>query len=321
MAPATSGRRSQALHFLLTATFLIVVVPIFPVFFLGPLAALLLVSRPRTLREWLWIAVSVGALVAWLRLPDSLSQQTVRAAAALFIGGFVTLALAGVKPLFTRAMLAAVLAALAMVGWFMAFHLSFDELQNDIITQAWDAWHQVWTSLPATPPAATSEVLVAGTPPDLAHQLALAATGLAALAPALLALVALLGVWLASTWYHRIARTPIAAPPPPLADFRFNDQLVWLLVLSVAVTLARSSRTAHLVTENVLLVVLAMYWLRGLAVIRVALRRASPLVIGILILIMFPMLAFVLVGLTVLGVADTWLDFRRRMAPASGVPS
>ncbi len=74
-------------------------------------------------------------------------------------------------------------------------------------------------------------------------------------------------------------------------------------------------------TANVLLLVLAMYWVRGLAVIRTALRRASPLVIGILILIMFPMLAFVLVGFTLLGVADTWLDFRRRMAPPSGVPS
>lgn len=306
---------------LLTATFLIVAVPIFPVFFLGPLAVLLLVSRPRTPREWFWIVASVGALVAWFRLPDSLSQQTVRAAAVFFVGGFAALSLAGVRSLFTRAMLAVAMAALAVVGWFMAFHLSFAALQNDIISQAWEAWRQVWTNLPANPPAATSDVLVEVAPVDLAHQLALAVTGMAALAPALLALAALLGTWLASTWYHRIARTPIAAPPKPLAEFRFNDQLVWLLVLAVGLTLVRASHPVHLVTENVLVVVLAIYWLRGLAVIRTALWRASPLVIGILILIMFPMLAFVLVGFTLLGVADTWLDFRRRMAPPSGVPS
>jgi hypothetical protein len=321
VAPASGGRRSQALHLLLTAIFLIVAVSIFPVFFLGPLAVLLLVSHPRTTREWFWIAVSVGALVAWFRLPDSLSQAAVRAAAVMFVGGFVTLAVAGVRSLFTRAMLAAGLAAVAMVGWFVAFHLRFDALQNDIITQAWDDWHRVWTSLPATPPPSTTEVLVTAAQPDLAHQLAVAATGMAALSPAILTLVALLGVWLASTWYHRIASSPIVAPPPPLADFRFNDQLVWLLVLSVALALASTSRTVHLVTENVLVVVLATYWLRGLAVVRTALRRASPLVIGVLILIMFPMLAFVLVGLTLLGVADTWLDFRRRMAPPSGVPT
>jgi hypothetical protein len=310
----------QALHLLLTAIFLVVAVPIFPVFFLGPLAVLLLVSHPRTSREWFWIAVSAGALIAWFRLPDSLSQATVRAGAVLFIGGFVTLAVAGVRSLFTRAMLAAGLAALATVGWFVAFHLRFDALQNDIVTQVWDGWHQFWTSLPATPPP-TSDVLTMAAQPDLAHQLAMAATGMAVLSPAILTLVALLGVWLASTWYHRITRTPIVAPPPPLAEFRFNDHLVWLLVLSVALTLASTSRPVHLVTENLLVVVLATYWMRGLAVIRTALRRASPLVIGVLILIMFPMLAFVLVGLTLLGVADTWLDFRRRMAPPSGVPT
>jgi hypothetical protein len=320
VAPATSGRRSQALHLLLTAIFLIVAVSIFPVFFLGPLALLLLVSHPRTPREWFWIAVSVGALVAWFRLPDSLSQEAVRAAAVLFVGGFVTLSVAGVRSLFTRAMIAAALAALATAGWFVVFHLRFDALQNEIITKAWDTWHQAWTSLPATPPP-TTDIQVTTAQPDLAHQLAMAATGMAVLSPAILTLVAFLGVWLASSWYHRIARTPIVGPPPPLADFRFNDHLVWLLVLSVALALAATSRTVHLVTENLLVVVLATYWLRGLGVVRTALRRASPLVIGVLVLIMFPMMAFVLVGLTLLGVADTWLDFRRRMAPPSGAPT
>jgi len=319
VAPATGGRRSQALHLLLTAIFLIVAVSVFPVFFLGPLALLLLVSHPRTPREWFWIAVSVGALVAWFRLPDSLSQETVRAAAVLFVGGFVTLSVAGVRSLFTRALVAAALAALAMGGWFVVFHLRYDALQSEIITKAWDTWHQAWPSLPATPPP-TTDIQVT-TQPDLAHQLALAATGVAVLAPAMLTLVALLGVWLASSWYRRIARTPIVGPVPPLADFRFNDHLVWLLVLSVAAALAATSRTVHLVTENLLVVVLATYWLRGLGVVRTALRRASPLVIGVLVLIMFPMMAFVLVGLTLLGVADTWLDFRRRMAPPSGAPT
>jgi uncharacterized protein YybS (DUF2232 family) len=163
--------------------------------------------------------------------------------------------------------------------------------------------------------------MVEAAPADFAHQLGTAVAMMAALAPALLALVALLGAWLASTWYGRIARTPITAPPPPLAEFRFNDHLVWLLLLFVGVALVHTSDNVHLVTQNVLVVVLAMYWLRGLAVIRTALRRASPFVIGILVLIMFPMLAFVLVGLTLLGVADTWLDFRRRLAPPTGVPT
>src|SRR6185312_1827254 len=158
-----------------------------------------------------------------------------RAAAVLFVGGFVTLSVAGVRSLFTRALVAAALAALAMGGWFVVFHLRYDALQSEIITKAWDTWHQAWPSLPATPPP-TTDIQVT-TQPDLAHQLALAATGVAVLAPAMLTLVALLGVWLASSWYRRIARTPIVGPVPPLADFRFNDHLVWLLVLSVAAAL------------------------------------------------------------------------------------
>jgi uncharacterized protein YybS (DUF2232 family) len=316
-----NGRRSQALHLLLTAAFLIVAVPIFPVFFLGPFAMLLLVSRPRTAREWFWIAVSAGALVAWFGLPDSLGEQTVRAAAVFFVGSFVALTLAGIPSLFTRATVAAILAAIATIGWFTAFQIRFADLQQDIITQAWEAWRQVWANLPATPPAPTTDVLVEAAPADFARQVAIVVTGMATLCPALLALVAMLGTWLASTWYHRIARTPLTAPPTPLAEFRFNDHLVWILVLGLGLTLVGPPHSVRLVTANVLLLVLAMYWVRGLAVIRTALRRASPLVIGILILIMFPMLAFVLVGFTLLGVADTWLDFRRRMAPPSGVPS
>ncbi|MGH7523551.1 MAG: DUF2232 domain-containing protein [Gemmatimonadales bacterium] len=322
-AAPTTGRRSQALNFLLTAIFLIVAVPVFPVFFLGPLALLLLASRPRTLREWCWIAVCLGALAAWFHLPDSLSERTVRAAAVLFVGGFVALTAAGIRSLFVRAMVATALAGVAVTAWFAVYHLSFAAVQTEIVNQAWDASHQIWTSLPATPPASSSDLMVQPAPADFASKMGLAVAMMATLAPALLALVALLGAWLASTWYGRIARTPITPPPPPppLAEFRFNDHLVWLLLLFVGAALAHTSDSVHLVTQNVLVVVLAMYWLRGLAVIRTALWRASPFVIGVLVLIMFPMLAFVLVGLTLLGVADTWLDFRRRMAPSTGVPT
>lgn len=309
------------MHLLLTAIFLVVAVPVFPVFFLGPLALLLLASRPRTLREWCWIAVCLGAVAAWFQLPDSLGERTVRAAAVFFVGGFVSLSAAGVRSLFVRAMVATALAAVAVTTWFAVYHLSFAALQSEIVNQAWDASHQIWTTLPAAPPTGSSDLMVEAAPADFAHQLGAAVAMMATLAPALLALVALLGAWLASTWYGRIARTPITAPPPPLAEFRFNDHLVWLLLLFVGMALVHTSDNVHLVTQNVLVVVLAMYWLRGLAVIRAALRRASPFVIGILVLIMFPMLAFVLVGLTLLGVADTWLDFRRRLAPPTGAPT
>jgi hypothetical protein len=259
--------------------------------------------------------------MAWFQLPMSLGEQTVRASGAFFIGAFVTLTLAGMRSLFSRAMLGATIAALLTIGWFAALHLRFIDVQNEIITQVWLAWRTLSPSLPAIPPQVTSDVLAQGDAVDRARQLASLATSIATLSPALLALAAMLGAWLSWIWYHRIARTPLATPAPALREFRFNDQMVWLLVAAIGLTLLRLAPSVSLVTQNVLLVVLAVYWLRGLAVIRTALRRASPLVIGIVLLIMLPMMAFVLVGFTLLGVADTWLDFRRRMTPPSGVPT
>ena len=58
---------------MMTAVYLFAAVPISPAFFLGPLAALLLASRPRTGREWFWIALPVVVLAAWLQLPTSLA--------------------------------------------------------------------------------------------------------------------------------------------------------------------------------------------------------------------------------------------------------
>ena len=64
---------------------------------------------------------------------------------------------------------------------------------------------------------------------------------------------------------------------------------------------------------------LVLYALRGAAVFRAGAGRVSPL--GIVLLHgarPFSCLPFVASGLTVLGLADTWLDFRRRMAPTTG---
>ena len=69
---------------------------------------------------------------------------------------------------------------------------------------------------------------------------------------------------------------------------------------------------------NVLLVWGALYATRGLAVVTFFGRRTPPVVLVALALITVVMLPFVLGGLTIVGLADTWLDFRRRLTPATG---
>jgi Ca2+/Na+ antiporter len=280
---------------------------------------LLLVSRPRTAREWFWIVTCIAALIAWFRVPTSLTEQTVRAAAVFYTGAFVALTLLGVRSLLTRASVAVLVGALAMVGWYLVFHLRLADVQNEIVTQTWEAWRKVWTDLPASVPS--GDALEEGGVADRARQLASAITALAFLFPASLALIALASARLTWSWYHRIARTPILPPAAPFREFRFSDHLVWLLVALIAPFLLPVPPPVTLVAANALVVVGSFYVLRGGAIAGVFLRRASPFFIGILLLIMLPFFYIVPIGLAMLGIADTWLDFRRRAAPTSGVPS
>ena len=76
-----------------------------------------------------------------------------------------------------------------------------------------------------------------------------------------------------------------------------------------------------LVGANLLTVVGVLYAARGAAVIRMSVLRASPIFVALLCLMMLALFMVIPIGLTLLGIADTWVDFRRRMAPPTGVPS
>ncbi|MGH7525324.1 MAG: hypothetical protein ACREMX_01315, partial [Gemmatimonadales bacterium] len=57
-----------------------------------------------------------------------------------------------------------------------------------------------------------------------------------------------------------------------------------------------------------------LYATRGLAVFSAGSARVPGAMIAVLTLVAMLLLPFVLGGLTLLGLADTWLDFRRRLA-------
>lgn len=303
------------------AVFLIAAVQICPVFFLGTLGVLLLLSRPQTAREWFWIGLCALGLVAWFQLPESLAQHTVRSAGIFYVGAFAVFTLAGVRSLFTRALLALAVASLATVGWFALLHLRFQDLQNDFISQTWNGWRQLFATLPTAPPAVTGAALKPSSVDDRTWELATTLTTMATIYPALLGLTAMLGSWLSWHWYQRVVRRPLGPPAPRLGQFTFNDQVVWLLVAAIGGALIHGSAAWTIAADNVLLIMIAVYALRGLAVARIALRHASPIFLSVLAVIMLPMFPFAATGFTLLGVADTWLDFRRRLAPPSGALS
>jgi hypothetical protein len=110
----------------------------------------------------------------------------------------------------------------------------------------------------------------------------------------------------------------VGAPPAPFTAFGFSDQLVWGWVIGLAMALVPEPASIRLIGANVLLVWSALYATRGLAVFITGASRTPKSVLTALALVTLVLLPFVLCGLMMVGLADTWLDFRRRLTPATG---
>jgi uncharacterized protein YybS (DUF2232 family) len=153
---------------------------------------------------------------------------------------------------------------------------------------------------------------------EMSRQVSLMADTISLLYPGLLALAAIAGLRLAWAWYHRIADRPVGAPPLPFPGFAFSDQLIWGWVIGLALALVPEPWWAPVGGANILLIWCALYATRGLAVIVFFGRRTPPAVLVALAMVTLVLLPFVVGGLTIVGLADTWLDFRRRLTSATG---
>jgi hypothetical protein len=118
---------------------------------------------------------------------------------------------------------------------------------------------------------------------------------------------------LAVTWalFHRVSRARVGPPLSALREFRFSDQLVWGLVVSVVLLALPAFGSLRAVGLNLLVFFGALYAVRGFGVLawyfskhRVAFALA--MVLGILAL---PLTTLFSVGV---GLGDTWLDWRGR---------
>jgi hypothetical protein len=278
-----------------------------PMFLFGPLAALLLVSRPATLREWAWLLGAVGWSALWLQQSGGLDAQFARSAAVLVSGCFLALTLWRPSNRVCRALSATGVAGLALAVWMVGLGVRWAALQAAVEEEM-----------------ATFQTAVRGTLSgtqqwsELSRQMSLMADTVSLLYPGLLALAAIAGLRLAWAWYHRIADRPVGAPPVPFPAFGFSDQLVWGWVVGLALALLPKPSWAPVAGANALLVWGALYATRGLAVLVTVGRQTPPAVLVALAMVTVVLLPFVLGGLTIVGLADTWLDFRRRLTPATG---
>ena len=145
--------------------------------------------------------------------------------------------------------------------------------------------------------------------------------------PALLSLESIIALALAWATYHRFSRARLGPPLKPLRDFRFNDQLVWGLIVGLVIMLLPTLTALSGVGKNLLVFFGALYALRGLGVLSWFMApRSLGVTLGIgLVILAVPILgAFVALGFIMLGIAalalglgDTWADWRSRARPTS----
>lgn len=242
----------------------------------------------------------------WLQPLGGLGVQVARAGAVFLCGSFLALTLWRPSPLFSRALVSAAAASAALVAWMMRLGIGWAEVRQSVNHD-----------LSARQEMVRAQWRAAGVPGDLVARLTAISETVAQLYPALLVIAAVAGLRLAWAWYHRVSIRPLGAPPPPFYAFRFNDQLVWGWVVALGLCLLPGSETWTMIGANLLLIWTALYATRGLAVLVAGAGRVPRSVIAVLCAISLFLMPFIAGGLTLLGLADTWLDFRRRMSPAT----
>lgn len=266
--------------------------------------------------------------LAWVVLAAWLAASLVRTGSAfdrLAVGWAMLVAavfgvlcvITGVRPMLGRALAAVGFALMLSVAAFaigdgtaaQARRVAAAELERRAAQSLaqWDANARTpeWRDLTARNPD------LAEMEDRMREQLdALPAAGIVAL-PAMLALETLAALGLAWALFHRLSRTRIGPPLSRLREFRFNDQLVWGLV--VGITLFVLPALADLREAGINLIVFfgALYLLRGFGVLTWFL---APRGLALALLFAMVLLAPPLVGAAALwfGLGDTWFDWRSR---------
>jgi hypothetical protein len=304
--------------------------------FVPAMAACALVGWWAGGRAFLAVAwVAIAALLATRMGTNTAFDNLARGWSLLLAGSFGLVCLFNPRrPLFARALgalvitlvLATIMCLVGPVSASQASKIVSEELMrrntewmttlNTVILQTKD-----WAALTAKIPA------LADFPAETERQLTAFSQAGVTVFPALLALQSLAALALAWATYHRLSRARIGAPLRPLKEFRFNDQLVWGLIVGLTFLLLPTLRSLHGAGKNLLVFFAALYAVRGFGVLSWFMAPGSlgvTLTVGIVMLMapvlkIFAVLAFMMLGVSALalGLGDTWADWRSRARPTS----
>ena len=159
-------------------------------------------------------------------------------------------------------------------------------------------------------------------PAELEQQLGSLAGFGRILFPSLLVLGSLAALAIAWSVYHRLSRARLGPPLAPLREFRFNDQLVWGLIVGLTIVFLPTLASVRVVGRNLLVFFGALYALRGLGVLSFFMAPGALAITATVGFAMFllpvlnaiAVLGFLFLAIAAfgLGLGDTWADWRSR---------
>ncbi len=280
-----------------------------------PLALVLVALPPR--RPPQLVLVVLALFLALAGTPGDAIWQFDRGWALVLGAWFVVLVLAVKRVSFTtRALLAtagtAATAAIFLVlrpGSFQMLDQALGRQLREAVAQQVQLWKAAGADLP---PAFTDGMYKVVETRSF-------------LAPALAALASMAALALAWGIYRRLAVREERALAP-LREFRFHDELVWLIVAGIVLVLVPGLGPAAVrVGSNLLTFMGALYALRGLAV--VVSMTGGAFGVGGIFLVLFAALAdrwippLIMAIAVLVGLTDTWLDLRARLVTPSAPSS
>lgn len=293
----------------------------------------------RALPAVAWVALSV-LVMANAAASAGTYGSLARGWALLLAGAFGLVCLFGYeRPFFARALLSLTLVLVLVLLMGVVGSVSAGQAKTVVAEEfarrnaSAIALVEQRTATPEWRKLAEQAPVVAEFPAELRKQLGVLSGVGAELFPALLALESLCALALAWAIYHRLARQRLGAPLGRLRQFRFNDQLVWGLIVGLTILFVPTLAASRPLGRNLVLFFGALYMLRGLGVLT---WFTSPRALGIAAMIgtvlfilgvvtFIPSLvAMVVLGLTFvavvamgLGLGDTWADWRNRARPTT----
>jgi hypothetical protein len=230
-----------------------------------------------------------------------------RAWAVLLSGCFLALTFAVPRWRLTSNSLAAAAGAAAVTGGMLA-----------LWSGAWGTLDAaVLSSLQAETEATLQAIQMLGgqgvLTPDMIAVMEDITAARVAVFPALLGLESLAALALA--WWFRSRLVGQGSQGlAPVRDFRFNDHLVWALVVGLVLLVTQSGVALARVGANLVVFMGALYALRGVAVLAFVsggVSMFSYVAFAVLLVLVPPV---ILGTAALIGVGDTWLDLRARVA-------